>query len=413
MMVRMRSRAIAIATCLTFALGSGAAHAAESGASPTEARITTKLAKRLHDARLGRDVSVVVLDRDSGRLVFSTQPDAKQLPASNMKVVTATTTLAALSPEARFATRVMNSGTTNDVILQGGGDALLTKTELRDLAIATAPSLDPAQPVVVHADVSLFGQPVRPQGWPTGYIPSVVSPVTSLAIIGDYSRDPTSHAVDVYLEKLRKLGFTASRGADVTAARDAAVIAQSSGHTVNEALSLMLRDSENNVAEVLFRQVALASGQPGTWEGARTAASAILANLGVDTRGLRILDGSGLSRQDRLTAATLATIVRLTRTDARFAPMYEQSAMPIAGVSGTLDDKYGRFTTKQSKCVAGLARAKTGTLRDAIALSGITPGADGQEKVFSILVNHQPKRYGNLGTRQAIDGLVATINGCW
>jgi len=57
--------------------------------------------------------------------------------------------------------------------------------------------------------------------------------------------------------------------------------------------------------------------------------------------------------------------------------------------------------------------AKTGTLFDTIGLSGYTRGADGELKVFSALVNDRPQRYSPLSTRQAVDGLVATVNGCW
>ncbi len=409
-----RAATAALAAVLLLAPALPAASAAPVvSAEQAEARIGAKLAKRLADARLGRDVSVVVVDKDSGRLVFSSRADERQLPASNMKIVTAVTTLATMPTEHQFPTTVLGTGTPNTIVLRGGGDPLLSRSDLRALAKQAAAGLDPALPVVVQADVSLFGTPVRPQGWPRGYIPSVVSPVTSLAMLWSYSTDPTARAVEAFTQRLGRLGFTVSRGPDTVAAPDAPVLARFDGHRVDDAVELMLRDSENNVAEVLFRQVALAAGQPGTWEGARAAAGAVLGNLGVDASGLALMDGSGLSRSDRLTAVALAGIVRLTRTDPRFAPMYVDAAMPIGGRSGTLDDRFGRFTTKQSRCAAGTVRAKTGTLRDTIGLSGITIGADGQEKVFSILVNDRPQRFSPLATRQAVDGLVATIAGCW
>ncbi len=58
-------------------------------------------------------------------------------------------------------------------------------------------------------------------------------------------------------------------------------------------MSVMLSESENNVAEVLFRQVALASGLPPTWDGAREAVHRVLASLGIDATGMNLLDGSG------------------------------------------------------------------------------------------------------------------------
>jgi D-alanyl-D-alanine carboxypeptidase len=59
-------------------------------------------------------------------------------PASNMKIVTAVTTLAALGPQARFTTRVRAGATPTDIVLEGGGDPLLSTKDLRKLANATA-----------------------------------------------------------------------------------------------------------------------------------------------------------------------------------------------------------------------------------------------------------------------------------
>jgi D-alanyl-D-alanine carboxypeptidase/D-alanyl-D-alanine-endopeptidase (penicillin-binding protein 4) len=239
--------------------------------------------------------------------------------------------------------------------------------------------------------------------------------VTSLARLGDYSKDPSAGALKVFSQRLEALGFTVQRGPEVDVAADATPLASVSKHTATDAVHLMLRESENNVAEVLFRQVAIAKGQPATWAGGQIAATATLAELGLDTAGLALVDGSGLSRKNRLTALTLANVTRFSSTGdpARFAVMYDASAMPISGVSGTLDSKYGRFTTKQSRCARGAVRAKTGTLFDTIGLSGVTNATDGQQKAFSILVNDRPQRFTALATRQAADGLAATVNGCW
>lgn len=416
MMVPMSWRPLVTVMSLTLALtmsAFGPAAANPVSAEQADARVNTKLSKRLENPRIGRDVSVVVLDRESGRLVFSSAADDLKLPASNMKVVTAVTALASMSPDTRFSTRLLSAGAPNDLILHGGGDPLLTRAMVRDLVDRAIPTLDPALPVTLHADVSRFGPPKRPAGWPRTYIPSVAASVTSLAFYGDYRSDPTRVVMDTAMAQLKSAGFVVGRGADMTAAPDAPIVAEVMGRPLTDVVAVMLRDSENNIAEVLYRQVALATGNAPTWDGAEVAATGVLANLGIDPSGSRLDDGSGLSRRNRISALMLANVVRLSRTDPRFAAMYVDHAMPIAGRSGTLDDRYGRFTTKQSKCAAGLARAKTGTLFDTIGLSGITPGADGTEKVFSILVNHRPKRFSPLATRQAVDGLVSTITGCW
>ena len=182
-----------------------------------------------------------------------------------------------------------------------------------------------------------------------------------------------------------------------------------------DAVHIMLLDSENNVAEILFRHVAIASSHPATWQGASDAALANLNALGLNTANLRLVDGSGLSRADRLTAISLANVLRhVSTTDpARFSVMFEPGSMPTSGVDGTLKAKFHRYSTTPSSCAKGNIRAKTGTLHDTITLSGTTHDADGQLKVFSFLVNNRPTQVIPLRTRQAIDGLAATITGCW
>ncbi len=379
-----------------------------------EARINARLAKRVENPRFGRDVAVAVLDAASGRVIFSQKANQPMLPASNMKIITAVTSVAALGPDRVFRTAVFPGAAPGEIVLQGGGDPLLTSADLRSLASDVAASLDPAAPITVSTDLNLFAPPSRAPGWPRQYIPSVASSVTSLARLGDYSRDPSVGALKVFNQRLETLGFAVQRGAEVDVAADATPLASVGKHSATEAVHLMLRESENNVAEVLFRQVAIAKGQPATWTGGQIAATATLAELGLDTAGLALVDGSGLSRNDRLTALALANVTRLSSTGdpARFAIMYDASSMPISGVSGTLDSKYGRFTTKQSRCAQGAVRAKTGTLFDTIGLSGVTTATDGQQKAFSILVNDRPQRFTALATRQAADGLAATVNGC-
>lgn len=380
-----------------------------------DARIAAKLQQRMANARLGRNTGIVVMDATDNRIVYARRADRPMLPASNMKIVTAVNAIAALGPDTLFTTKVVQAGSPNALAIVGGGDPMLRKQEVRAMARAVVPTLDPTQPVVVNYDDSRFSEPDDGPGWPSSYTPSIAAPVRALGMLGEYAPDTARNVAQAFVNELTRAGVSASVGARVVADPAWPVVAQTASHSVAEAVRYMLLVSENNVAEVLFRQVAIALGQPGTWAGGEAAAMAQLAALGIDTTGLALKDGSGLSRKDRLTPLSLANIVRLTRTGdpARFAAMYEPGGMPTSGASGTLDDRYGRFTTKRSRCAAGAVRAKTGTLFDTIALSGNTTGADAREKVFSVLVNDRPRRFTQLATRQAVDGLVATVTGCW
>lgn len=379
-----------------------------------DARIAALLAKRLKNPKLGRDVVVNVTNLTAGTTVFSQDPTDPQRPASNMKVITAVNALSQLGPETVFRTQVLVGADPAQLYLKGGGDPMLTTKNLENLAADTAVGRDVTVPITVHADASLFPAPTNAPGWTSGYTPSVVAPVRALARLYDYSKDTTSNAVDVYIKKLRSLGFTVTRGDDAVTPADAIVVAENAKHTVADAVHLMLLDSENNVAEALFRQVAVKRGLPADWAGGKQAAEDSLRELGVDPASLAIYDGSGVSRRDRLTASALTQLIALTTVGdpARFAEMYAEKSMPVSGQTGTLKAGYGRYITKASKCAVGKVRAKTGTLFDTIALSGLTSSDDGAQRAFSIMVNKRPSQYSKLATRQAVDALVATITGC-
>jgi D-alanyl-D-alanine carboxypeptidase/D-alanyl-D-alanine-endopeptidase (penicillin-binding protein 4) len=177
----------------------------------------------------------------------------------------------------------------------------------------------------------------------------------------------------------------------------------------------MLSRSENNIAEVLYRHVALATGHDPSWSGARAAAESNLAKVGIDASGMLLLDGSGLSRKDRVSPRFLTSVLRLARSTkpAKYAVMFTPQALPVSGRTGTLSTSYGRYVTPHSRCARGDVHAKTGSLYDTISLSGVAVTVAGDERLFSILVNHRPQRFSALSARQVLDGLTATITGCW
>jgi serine-type D-Ala-D-Ala carboxypeptidase/endopeptidase (penicillin-binding protein 4) len=130
---------------------------------------------------------------------------------------------------------------------------------------------------------------------------------------------------------------------------------------------------------------------------------------------MALLDGSGLSRKDRVSPRFLAGVLRFARVTKpqRFTDIFDPDALPVSGRTGTLATAYGRYVTKHARCARGDVHAKTGSLFDTIGLSGVAETTAGEERLFSILVNHRPQRYSALSSRQVLDGLTATITGCW
>jgi serine-type D-Ala-D-Ala carboxypeptidase/endopeptidase (penicillin-binding protein 4) len=125
----------------------------------------------------------------------------------------------------------------------------------------------------------------------------------------------------------------------------------------------------------------------------------------IDTGGARLLDSSGLSVDDRLTAETLDEVVNAAAGSAQpdLRPLVD--LLPIAGGSGTLSNRY--LDTDAGRAAAGFLRAKTGSLTGTNSLAGIVTDASGRVLTFALISNNA----GPTG-RIAIDKLAATLRSC-
>ena len=183
------------------------------------------------------------------------------------------------------------------------------------------------------------------------------------------------------------------------------------GQRLDQQVMTMLQFSDNDMAENLARHVAIAEGLRPDWAGATAARAQVLQRLGIPTTGLRLLDGSGLSRANRASAQSLVAMLALAAAPTR--PEFASVAvggLPTAGRTGSLRPARGRFVTAPSKCAAGNLWAKTGLLRDVVGLAGYTRSTDGHLQAFAIVVNGAES---SLTLRRRVDSLAATITGCW
>ncbi|MCK4408916.1 MAG: D-alanyl-D-alanine carboxypeptidase/D-alanyl-D-alanine-endopeptidase, partial [Candidatus Eisenbacteria sp.] len=150
-------------------------------------------------------------------------------------------------------------------------------------------------------------------------------------------------------------------------------------------LSLVVRDlnkfSNNFVAEQLVKALsAHVHGSPGTTAGGVGVLSGHLHAAGVDSASYHVEDGSGFSRQNRLTPRAIAAVIRGALSS--FGASYEFGAsLSVSGTDGTLSDRMGYPELE------GAVRAKTGLLDGVTAISGVTRNASGEEVLFSIIVN--------------------------
>lgn len=379
-------------------------------------QLDQRVDRRLRAAALGSDVSVRVEDLASGSVAYSHRARRNMIPASTQKTATALAVLSQLGAETVLPTRVLLDGSGTGIILKGGGDPTLNTNDLSDLARWTADALaeegEPGTRYRVSFDDSVFAAPSLPNGWPSSYVGDYSANPTALTQYGSYSSDSATDTAKYFRKRLKANGLRpapgVTRGVAPAGAREIAIFDQ---HTVADALWPMLHYSDNTIAEVMIRHVARARGTETTTTGSAAAVRSELAALGVPTGSMQTVDGSGLSRSNRVSTRTLVAITRAALNPDRpdLATGFRTAAFPLAGVNGTLET---RFRARGAKCAVGRIMAKTGTLSNVVALSGIAGTADGRLRAFAIVVNNKPSWASLTSTRDSVDRIAAAIAGC-
>jgi D-alanyl-D-alanine carboxypeptidase len=403
---------------------------------PSPQGLATALGGPLAASGLGPSVAATVADPATGRALFASRADVPATPASTTKIVTALAALAALGPDHRLTTQAVRAG--DRVVLVGGGDPTLAGPDsaggatdasagarpgyprpasLTVLAKSTAAALKRtgATRVRVDYDASLYAGPPTGPGWKPNYVPEgSVAPVTALQIDGGRVRptsrervsDPPRAAAAAFATLLGRYGVKARLGAAGKAAGGSGRLAAVQSPPVSALVEHLLTQSDNDVAEAMARQVAIKSGQQASFAGGAAAVTRTLGRLGV-ARGVQVADGSGLSTNNRITAAGLTRVLAMAASRQRPELRHVITGLPVGGFSGTLAERYG--TGSAARPAAGIVRAKTGTLDGVSTLAGVTHDADGRLLVFAFMADKAPSPE---AAEAALDRLAATVAAC-
>lgn len=338
--------------------------------------------------------------------VLAHDPDQALAPASNQKIFTAMGALAVLGPDARLTTEVRLT-TAGDLVVVGGADATLTAggphsvASLADQVRAHGVGHVPGALIV---DESRHDGGRRASGWQDWQIPTYTGPLSAFMVDDNRWRadpaflaDPALANADLLRRALADRGIDV-RGPTVYAAEPVpgAVVAS----LVSAPLGVLVRDmlgrSDNQIADLLLKEVGHAATGTGSMAGGFAATTAALTPLCIPLAGIAD-DGSGLSRANARSAREWRTMLQAARAQPWWPTIVD--GLPLAGRSGTLA---GRF---HGTAAEANVRAKTGTIIGGAALSGYGTTAGGRAFVFSVVVNGP----GADASADAIDALVAAV----
>ncbi|MCX5949296.1 MAG: D-alanyl-D-alanine carboxypeptidase/D-alanyl-D-alanine-endopeptidase [Cyanobacteria bacterium] len=323
--------------------------------------------------------SVSVAD-PSGRLLADVNGTRARVPASNQKLLSTAFALDRLGPDFRLNTRLwrLSDGTLR---LTGQGDPDLALPHLQRFAKLALASSGGVPGTAVK--LQLAEEPAQgwwPQGWSYGDRSYAYgAPITRLAItsnaIEDAVSNPPSRLATLLQRAMTQQGAKAQLSlvpADAPLPRDAVLVHEEPSINMHGLLSLANTESHNFTAEVLLRSAA------GTWdvEDAARLETVWLKGQGLPMQGVIIHDGSGLSRNDRLTSRLLAAL--LLRMDQHPYGRDYIGSMSIAGQRGTMRHLFNGTS------LDGRLFGKTGTLTGVRAISGVLQTSDGPRYVSAI-----------------------------
>lgn len=333
---------------------------------------------------------VVVVDLESSSVVYTLNPDTPLEPASTEKLPVATALLQRLGAGFRMRTSVLGRGAQTgtawhgDLILQGHGDPALTSVGLTGLARAVRARGITAVSGSVVGDESYFDAERTAPGWKPWFA-KVESPLLSALVVNRGLLDgaavdhPALAAAILFTRALRAAGVSVSGSAEVGTAPSSAIeLTRRASPPLTTLLSRMDTWSDNFIAEMLLKELGARLGGHGSSRAGAEWVSSTLAADGVPLAGVRLVDGSGLSRLDRLTARSLAAILETIWHEPKLRPLLDTFA--IAGSTGTLRHRLLGIPGHQ------LVRGKTGTTNEASALAGFV----GSQYAFVVLNNGSP-----------------------
>ncbi|MFN2607389.1 MAG: D-alanyl-D-alanine carboxypeptidase/D-alanyl-D-alanine-endopeptidase [Acidimicrobiales bacterium] len=366
-----------------------------------------------------------------GTTAFTSNATSPLIPASTMKLETATAALARLGPASHLTTQVKAAappagGTVaGDLYLVGGGDPLLATADFAAVAgyqqqPRLATSVEALADKVVAAGVRrvegrVVGDESRydtqryvPTWLPTYATEGEIGPMGALEVNGGFTAfrpraipapAPATAAAATFTALLRARGVTVGGEAgEGTAPAPGAAVAALDSPALSDVVAVMLQESDNLTAELLVKELGFRFGGAGTTTAGLGVVRSTLASMGLSGTGTASVDGSGLDRSDRLTCDALQAILLRSGENGDVG-----KGMAVAGRNGTLAK---RFTGTPA---AGRVRAKTGSLQGVNALTGWISAPDGRLLQFALLANGLPTESAGTG----LEDRVVTALAAW
>ena len=309
---------------------------------------------------------MILIDPVTGETIFESSATSLRKPASLLKILSATALLSFLTPDHLFTTQISTGLEPNTLIIAGSLDPWME----RNNSVATKMGRVSLPKLVKTALKKLDAD--------NG------GPVTSMRI--EYA---SMHTVDLDFIKTQfeardiQVSMLKINSAETRLyAKEAIATFQSP--PLQKIMDWMLIWSDNTLGNRIAMHASMRAGFGYTETGIEKVFLKTLADLGVESTGFNAVDGSGLSKSNKLSARMMGQLLLKTYTNLKYSSIY--GGLPIGGVSGTMQDRF----IKSAPSAIGLVRAKTGTLNGTVSLAGYVQGGN-QEYIFVAIADQIPR----------------------
>jgi D-alanyl-D-alanine carboxypeptidase len=326
------------------------------------------------------DPGVILIDKATGEVIYESGSTKARTPASVLKLTTAATIALTLDASTVFKTAIYKTEKRGVFVIWGENDPWITSNAKYRDANKRA-----YMPKLIKAAFASDKKLKR--------ITLIYKGVNNSDIY--YAKKALKRRASVAYKPL-------SKNIEVES-----LVTEKLTEVESPPLSKMIRFallySDNVLSQRLAMLATGKNGYPLNKDGLNDMANEKLTSLGIDTKGMKLVDGSGLSGANRVSAVTVSQLLLKIRSEPQLKVVYD--SLPVGGESGTL---IGRYHTTAPQAV-GIVKAKTGSTRHTVSLAGYTSAGE-KEYVFVVIADGvgRTKRSQN-AARSAIDRMLGTI----
>ena len=326
------------------------------------------------------DPGVILIDKATGEVIYESGSTKARTPASVLKLTTAATIALTLDASTVFKTAIYKTEKRGVFVIWGENDPWITSNARYRDANKRA-----YMPKLIKAAFASDKKLKK--------ITLIYKGVNNSDIY--YAKKALKRRASVAYKPL-------SKNIEVES-----LVTEKLSEVESPPLSKMIRFallySDNVLSQRLAMLATGKNGYPLNKDGLNDMAHEKLTTLGIDTKGMKLVDGSGLSGANRVSAVTVSQLLLKIRSESQLKVVYD--SLPVGGESGTL---IGRYHTTAPQAV-GIVKAKTGSTRHTVSLAGYTSAGE-KEYVFVVIADGvgRTKRSQN-AARSAIDRMLGTI----